>query len=193
MTKYLSSYIINAVKKGNLKAVQRFLKLHKNNKALLNACEEYKVGFGLFSIGDASGWNMDHLPHIAIRSGQMQILAELAACEGIDINAVNRDYLSPLKLAVSYRNLQAVAILLGSPNIDIDAVDLSGDTALILAVRMGDLAIVKLLLEHGASKEIKNQLGYDVIKESQAFGRDEIYQFLVAGASAAQPNTGCRI
>jgi ankyrin repeat protein len=180
MTKYLSTFIIKAVKNGNVKAVHRYLSLHKRNHALLNASEEYKIGMGIFNTGNTTGWRMDRLTHLAIRHSQTKILAALLACNGIDVNLTNRDLMTPLRLAVSYRNLEAVTMLLSHPDIKIDAVDFNGDTALMFAARMANLEIVKILLEHGADKTKKNQIGYDAANEAEAFGRQEIHDFITA-------------
>lgn len=186
MTKHLSTFIIKAVKTGDVKAVQRYIALHKKNHALLNASEQYKIGMGIFNVGDVSGWTMDRLTHLAIRHCQMKVLAELVACKGIDINLTNREFMTPLRLAVSYRNLEAVTILLNHPDIKIDDADLHGDTALIFAARMGNLEIVKMLLDHGANKNIKNQTGYNAADEAEAFGRQEIYEFIAAYQAPVQ-------
>lgn len=187
MTKYLSTFIIKAVKNGNVKAVQRYLSLHKKNHALLNASEEYKVGMGIFNAGKSTGWRMDRLTHLAIRHDQMEILAALLSCDEIDINAVNRDCMTPLKLAVGYRRLKAVTLLLNHPAIKIDAVDMNGDTALIFAAKMGHFDIVKMLLEHGADKTIKNSLGYDAAQEAKSFDRQQIHDIIAAYQPPEQP------
>ena len=178
MTKYLNSYIVNAVKIGNLNSVKRFLKLHANDDGAINAEEKEKFHIGFFCDSYTTGWNGDLLPHLAIRHGRMGILAALIANEDVGINFPNRRGVTPLSLAVHLRNLRAINLLLASPEVEVDAVDSAGFTALTLAAAIGvPLDILKSLLDHGADK---NHITDHKAAAQMAisFGHREIAEFI---------------
>lgn len=53
---------------------------------------------------------------------------------------------------------------------DIDEQDGNGSTALIYASSVGNLEAVKYLVENGANKEVKDNLGYDAYQAAMFYG-----------------------
>jgi ankyrin repeat protein len=190
MTKHLSNFIVKAVKKGDVKAVKLFLQIHKNNHDKLNAPEKYIVSTGFFKLGDSTGIQNDHLPHMAIRAGQLDVLRLLVACDAINLNLINRNSDTPLSVATQYHNIDAIKILLTSPFLDVNvAAPYTGQTALMTAAQMGNMEIVKLLMEHGANKEIRNTSKYTAAEEATAFNHQDICDYI----NAYQPQTTAKV
>ena len=179
MITYLSSLIVNDVKKGKLNAVKRFLKSHANDKDALNACEKETWPLWFEGLYKQHGSSRDHLTHIAVRTNQLEILAALIACDGIDINLPNFDLVAPLTMAVLKNNLRAVNLLLAHPNIRVDIRNaLDEVTPLILAAEIGSLPIVKTLLEHGADKNHTRINGCAAAQEALNSGHRNIADFI---------------
>lgn len=179
MTKYLSAYIINAVKKGDTQAVRNFLKFHHHRPEKLNAMEKHIISTSIFKLGDTSGSSNDRLTHIAVRYDRLDILTDLVACAGINLNLMNRNFETPLTLAIQYHKTAAIKILLTSPSLNINqANQFSGLTPLMLAAQIGDIEIVKLLLAHGADTTLQNTTKYTAAEEAVAFGHTEIAKLI---------------
>jgi ankyrin repeat protein len=190
MTKHLSNRIVKAVKKGDVKAVKRFLYIHKNHGEVLNAPEKHNVSTGIFKLGKGTGIQNDHLPHMAIRFGHLDVLSLLVACNNINLNLINRNSDTPLSLATQYRNIEAIKILFTSPFLDVNvAAPYTGQTALMTAAQMGNMEIVKLLMEHGANKELRNMSKYTAAQEATAFNHQDICDYI----NAYQPQTTAKV
>ena len=71
---------------------------------------------------------------------------------GADPNIRDKQGVSPLMVAVSYRNIDVVEILL-RVGAKVDLQNSAGETPLIRAVQLGDLALVRMLLKKGADPD----------------------------------------
>lgn len=77
---------------------------------------------------------------------------------GADPNIVDKEGATPLTIAVALGHFDGVAALVaGGARLDVP--NATGETALIAAVHRRDLAIVKLLLENGASADRNDNSG----------------------------------
>jgi ankyrin repeat protein len=95
--------------------------------------------------------------HIAVQSGQLNIVRMLVDMPRFDANAQDCDGNSPLHLAVLHQHTALVELLLGTTGINMELKDHSGQTALHLAVLHEQDEIVRMLLEQGA--DLTAQIG----------------------------------
>lgn len=97
-------------------------------------------------------------------------MGKLLIAHGADINAENKQKLRPIHMAIKATgtNLDMLKFLVTNKACNINATDNNGETALHHAVTYGDDKAAKLLVEHGALKNIKNvngQTPLDIAKE----------------------------
>ncbi len=93
--------------------------------------------------------------------------------------AVNRDGWAPLHYAASGPEPKVVALLL-SRGATVDAPSPNRSTPLMLACRFGPEGAVDLLLQAGASLQLRNDLGMDAVDFARSAGRDSLAQRLAA-------------
>ena len=77
---------------------------------------------------------------------------------GADVNAGDRDGVTPLHQAANFSNVTLVTILLDH-SAHIQALTVKNSTPLHWAAVGGDMNTVKLLLEHGADPSVRDSLG----------------------------------
>ncbi|MBX3355082.1 MAG: ankyrin repeat domain-containing protein [Phycisphaeraceae bacterium] len=79
---------------------------------------------------------------------------------GADPNIQDSNGMTPLMWAATLGNPRSVAVLASTPGIRLDSVDvISAETALMRAARNGKAESVKILIDHGAKVDAKNQQG----------------------------------
>ncbi len=128
--------------------------------------KSFAVGLGRMS-GQNIGINEpdkagNTLLHLAVRSGQVEILKLLLAVNGINSNIRNRENKTALHLAILNNNVEMVSSLLKAgcnPVIP----DGAGNTPLHLAIEQGNIPIVNLLL---ARQEVQDHIN-DINKSEQ--------------------------
>jgi ankyrin repeat protein len=97
-----------------------------------------------------------------------------------DVNAVNRDNVTPLHLAVLGRN-EAIVVLLLRERACVDAVDKNNTTPLFMAAMMGNQNTVALLLQNNADVT-KERQGLTTLDCAVNEGHDKIAEMLRAAA-----------
>ncbi|KAE9377688.1 ankyrin, partial [Stipitochalara longipes BDJ] len=87
---------------------------------------------------------------------------------------------SALSKVAATGQIRVVRELLNKPEVDIDfrVPALKGQTALHCACRNGHLEVVKLLVEHGALMEIKDDEGMTPLLEAAVAGDLLVFKFL---------------
>jgi len=88
----------------------------------------------------------------------MQHATEFASLKQLGVDSVGIFGSRPLKVAVSWGNLEAVNLLLAA-GASIDAPNEGGDTALHHAIRMGEFNIARRLVQAGADQTARNSEG----------------------------------
>jgi ankyrin repeat protein len=86
------------------------------------------------------------------------IVTELLA-SGADVNPPDIYGWTPLMRAVQAERLAVVRVLLANPRVDVNAVDENGQSALHHAAEQGAPEIAKLLLDHGARRDVRDRAG----------------------------------
>lgn len=90
-----------------------------------------------------------------IRDGNIEKLKELLTnIEPSDLNSLDENGLGLIHWASDRGNTEVLTMILNTKSINIDLQDGEGQTALFYASSCGHKACVKLLLQHGADKEI---------------------------------------
>ncbi|MFH0821415.1 MAG: ankyrin repeat domain-containing protein [Pseudomonadota bacterium] len=84
---------------------------------------------------------------------------------GIDVNAKNKDGLTPFMSAVKNGDLDMAKSLI-EMGADVNTPDDHGKTALISAAWYGRLEIAELLIEKGAHLEAKDSLGWTALVQA---------------------------
>jgi ankyrin repeat protein len=95
--------------------------------------------------------------HYAVMSGRIEIcelLIDDICQKNLSMDLKDNLGFTPLHWAAATKNETVVHILIEN-GVNVNATDLQNETPLFLATRNSDLAIVKVLLDSGASKQIK--------------------------------------
>ena len=83
---------------------------------------------------------------------------------GSDINAVNKDGMTPLHIAAGgVKDCPDLCLLLIGKGAKVNAVDGNGDTSLQVALQKGNIEILKVLLANGADCKVLNRNGETVL------------------------------
>jgi len=116
--------------------------------------------------------------HEAAERGNLE-LVKTHLQQGSDINAKDRDRMTPLHHAVFSGHIEIVECLLDhGADIHIKGQE-AGVTALHLAAARGHKAIVKLLIFKGADIKAKDIYGYNPIHYAKSFKQREIMELLL--------------
>lgn len=94
--------------------------------------------------------------HYACCRGHIDIVKILLNYDESLINCTNEEMETPLHCAVYNSHIEISQFLLQFP-LNINAQNNDGETALFYAARKGNIILIKLLLSHGADKEIKDK------------------------------------
>ena len=119
------------------------------------------------------------------RNDAASVRAQLAA--GSDVNATDPDGQPALLLAVRDKSDAVARVLLGAPKLDIDQTNRSGETALMIACLLGDDALVRTMVEQGATIE---RSGWTPLSYAATNGHTAIVRYLLThGARVDAPAT----
>ncbi|KAJ8630875.1 hypothetical protein MRB53_024198 [Persea americana] len=120
--------------------------------------------------------------HFAAGAGHLEVM-RLLLLKGADLDAPTSHGRTALHLAVEERRRDCARLLLAcGAHVNVHGMD-DGDTPLHIAAGLGDEHMVKLLLQKGANKDIRNRLGktaYDVAAEG---GHSRLFDALRLGDS----------
>ncbi len=104
--------------------------------------------------------------------------------EGADVNARDRDGLTPLIWAAIQGHEEVVRVLL-EQGANLEARNNNGDTALMWASVMGHKEVVELLLDHGANADIREpKSGVTALMGAAAEGHTDVVQVLLEKGAA---------
>ena len=114
----------------------------------------------------------------------MKVL-ELLVGAGADVNARNRDRVSPLQMAVLARNERLVRGVAESARVEIDACNRQGETALYTAAWLGLDAVVRELCARGADPGRANNDGWRPLHAACSKGHASTAAVLLASGADA--------
>ena len=120
------------------------------------------------------------------RNDAASVREQLAA--GFDVNATDHDGQPALLLAVRDKSDAVARVLLGAPRLDIDQPNRAGETALMIACLLGDDALVRTMVEQGATLD---RTGWTPLAYAATDGHTAIVRYLLthgARVDAAAPN-----
>lgn len=118
---------------------------------------------------------IDMTPLHAAASKGDTLLIKYYLKKGLDINATDMEYRTPLIVAVNYRFPEAAEILIEN-GADINKKAKSGNSAVFYA---GSLETFKMLIENGADLTFKNEYGADLLHWHSAKGNVDIMKYLL--------------
>lgn len=141
-----------------------------------------KSGSEQLAVGSAPATAPEPALVKAIAEGRLDDAKKLIA-GGADVNAANKDGISPLMQAAEgsaylQNNTPAVSMLLEHP-VKVDAQDNRGRTALDWAVSEGKDDAAKLLLEHKANPNAKTGDGSTVLMTAVQYGKVNLLKLLI--------------
>lgn len=112
------------------------------------------------------------LLHLACKYSFLEVVKYLIKA-GVNLNAQDSYYRTPVMLACETGNLEVVKQLAGKPGIDLQSFDWSGNTALHICALNGHLALLKYFIEDlqlpSDLKNLHNKTLYEVCAESQNY------------------------
>lgn len=162
--------LIRAVRRNNTKAAAKLIKLGanpnakvENNNSLLHICTSATMGQILLLGGariNTRNNNLETPIHTSMRRGLNGLTAILIA-NNADLNLQDNKGFAPLHLAESVN----INDMLLEYNADPDIQDNVGDTPLHLAIRMKGSPVVTSLINNGADRDIKNNVGNNAFAE----------------------------
>lgn len=147
---------VKNLKQGNMTALM--IATARNYSTIVKLLVKHKSNLNQVTIGGMSALL------IACQKGYLELARELiglgADVNQISMNQVSKQELTPLMLAASKNNDGAVSLLIeNSANLDLSTEEY-GETALMIAVAHRHCSTIKILLNAGANRNIKNKLGY---------------------------------
>nr|MBA3726469.1 ankyrin repeat domain-containing protein [Armatimonadota bacterium] len=156
--------LVAAAQNGSLEAM----------KVLLDAGAPADHGRPLYRLYDR-GMRRDFVePSPEVRTAQVKLLLDF----GADPDLSDLGSYSPLSQSISRGNVDAVRLLLNA-KARVDRADIySGTTPLMVAVRSQEIAMVKLLLEFGADRHLKDKKGQTARSIAESLGLMEIAKLL---------------
>jgi ankyrin repeat protein len=124
--------------------------------------------------------------HVAASKPSLGVL-ELFLTRQSELNVIDREGMTPLKVAVFHGHVAAVEMLLAAGSDVNDTFIASRATALHIAVHSGHEKIVALLLEQGAEIEAKNVLSESPLCIALRKGKYAIAKMLVDKRASCPP------
>ena len=110
---------------------------------------------------------------LSVMQGKAELVKQLLA-DGVNVNAVHYDKLTPLSLAIAYNRLEILPILLEAPGVDVNK-----SCPLFYAIREGKEVVVTQLLAAGADVNAEYQNNTPLIS-AILYGRVTIVERLLA-------------
>ncbi|KAK8841740.1 hypothetical protein M9Y10_026687 [Tritrichomonas musculus] len=86
--------------------------------------------------------------HVAILYQNIDVIQRLLSLPGIDVNRVDKEGKTPLKIACNMHNDEIVKILLANENVDTNILSEDGKFLLISAISKNNIELAKLLIKH---------------------------------------------
>ncbi len=115
---------------------------------------------------------------IAIAGGKFEYVRMCAEKFKVDWNAAAYEGNAPLHVAVIHNQLAIANYLLLQKKVDINSTNRMGCSALMLAADENNEAMVRLLLKHGARKNIANKVGMDALIMAKRNNNEDILKLL---------------
>lgn len=119
-----------------------------------------------------------YTPLLAAASNGEVDICDFLLKHGAQLNATLGDYQTPLHWAAGNGHQPVVELLLKQPNVQVNAQDFWKQTPLHNAVKAENSAIVQLLLDAGAKKDIKDYQGKTPLDLAHELRNDDIVNIL---------------
>ena len=121
--------------------------------------------------------------HVAIRNGRSSIVAELLS-QGESTVAMNSRGLTPLHTAAARGDIESLKLMLShTDNVDVRSQQVNKDTPLGIAAQYGHGDIIRLLSQHRADFNARNNNDYTPLMIAAYEGKaDSVKELLVLGA-----------
>lgn len=93
-------------------------------------------------------------------------------------------YLTPLMRASAIGHVERVTDLIEADGVDVNECGPRNSTALMFAAGSGHLEVVKVLVEHGARLDMREEGGWTPLMHAQADGCQDVEEFLRRAGAA---------
>lgn len=127
--------------------------------------------------GEAEEAEEEATLHAAASAGDVELLKQLLAKEGVNIDEGDEEGRTALHFACGYGELECAKELIAA-KAKLDAVDNNENTALHYAAGYGQAEACKLLIESGANKETKNKDGKTALEVAQLNEQEDVIKAL---------------
>ncbi|GMI48513.1 hypothetical protein TrCOL_g5911 [Triparma columacea] len=158
------------------------------NKALAVACDTSDYNYTPLQLNFANSQDVKAMNSEGARlvsasaNGEKSVVRKYLK-EGVSVNAVDWDNLTPLIAASSSGHLDVVKVLVGA-GADVEMTDKDGINALMEASISGKLQVVKYLIDQKADPTATTPTGVNALWLAAAEGRDDVVKYLL-GASVS--------
>ncbi len=116
--------------------------------------------------------------HISLFEGKIDAALWLIN-QGIALDTFNSDGQTAFDIAVENQNHRVAKILLDKAQFNIDRKDKHGRTKLQDSIMLGDHEMAKILIEHGADLNSKDNKGQNLLNDALSYGNMDFIKYLL--------------
>jgi ankyrin repeat protein len=98
---------------------------------------------------------------------------------GIEIDVANKDGITPFNIAVENQHHKIVKIILSKIDQNLNIKDMHGRTLLQNSIMLGDHEMAKILIEHTADLNSKDNKGQNILHDALSYGHIEFIDYLL--------------
>ena len=123
--------------------------------------------------------NSENYLYLAIYNGKTEAALWLIE-KGIEIDVANKNGFTPFDIAIENQYHRVVQVILSKIETDINKTDIHGRTKLQDSIMLGDHEMAKILIEHGADLNSKDNKGQNILYDALSYGHIDFIEYLLS-------------